>query len=628
VNLGKAGGSNCMEEKRAGVWQYRWKDEVITAGVLLAFGFFINAGIEIRGLFMDDLYLWSCYGEQTFREFVFPIGSTRFRFLYYLAAYLELGLVGSHVTWFVPVNIILNSAIAYTICRFAKRLSGNNIIGFICGFLYLLSRMSYYQISQVYGLMESLALWAAIGILYCLYLYINKPGQELLWFRIANGLYFAVCFIHERYMVLLPLLFLVLLMKRNKRLREWLLPLALFALVQLIRVAAIGTVMPAGTGGTEVADTLNLGQAVLFAIQQVLYLFGINSGESYLSALSWQESSRWIKVLVAAADAVVLTVIVMFLIKMIRSKWGRTAILRNNLLFFLFIGACIACSSVTIRLEVRWVYVSMAGAWLWLAYMCGVIVRPVSEKPDAVRRIPDYKMALICTGLVLAYAVLMIPVESYYRNRFPNLYYWNTQQQYNSLAEQTYEKYGRDIFGKKIYILKNSYEVSDFYADTFFKVFDKERKAEGTEVIFVDNIRDFGQVNNNMLVIREDPAFHAYQDITEAVRILKCEPVYGYYRDGWMDERAKLRVMSGSSGVIRLQLMYPGAMDGHEQSIIYQDGQLAEKVRIEQNITQVELQAAPYDIVELDFENNFYLEDAQEQRGEKRFSMIVQITAD
>ncbi len=51
-----------MEKKRAGVWQYRWKEEVIIAGLLLAFGFIINAGIQIRGLFMDDLYLWSCYG--------------------------------------------------------------------------------------------------------------------------------------------------------------------------------------------------------------------------------------------------------------------------------------------------------------------------------------------------------------------------------------------------------------------------------------------------------------------------------------------------------------------------------------------------------------------------------------
>ncbi len=614
-----------MEKKRAGVWQYRWKEEVIIAGLLLAFGFIINAGIQIRGLFMDDLYLWSCYGEQTFREFVFPLGSTRFRFLYNLAAYVQLGLVGSHVTWFVPINIILNSAIAYTICRFARTLSGNTIIGFLTGFLYLLSRMSYYQISQVYGLMESLALWASIGILYCLYRYINEPGQELIWFRMANGLYFAVCFIHERYMVFLPLLFLVLLMKRNKKWREWAIPLAVFALVQLIRLAAIGTVMPAGTGGTDVADTLNIKQVILFAVQQVLYLFGINTGGSYLCALSWRESSRWIKVLVILADMMILAVMIIFIIKVVRSKWERMAICRNCLLFFLFIGAC---SSVTIRVEVRWVYVSMAAAWLWLAYMCGVIARPLAQKPEAARRVPDYRWALICTGLAVMYTGLMIPAETYYRNRYSNLYYWNSQQQYNSLAEQTYEKYGEAVFGKKIYILKNTYDVSKFYADTFFKVFDKDRKAEGTEVIFVDNIRDFGQVNNNMLVIREDPSFHAYQDITEAVRILKCEPIYGYYRDGWMDESAKLRVMAGSSGVIQLQLMYPGAMDGHEKAVIYQNGQPAAQVEIKQNITQVELKARPYDIVELEFENNFYLEDAQEQRGEKRFSMMVEITAD
>lgn len=198
-----------MEKKGAGMWQYRWKDEVITAGLLLAFAFFINAGIRIKGLFMDDLYLWSCYGEQSFREFVFPMGSTRFRFLYYLAAYLELGLVGHHVTWFVPINVILNGAVAYTVSRFGRRLSNNKVIGFLCGFLYLLSRMSYYQIAQVYGLMETLALWAAIGILWCLYTYINEPRERQDYFWAACGLYFAVCFIHERYMVLLPLLSLI-----------------------------------------------------------------------------------------------------------------------------------------------------------------------------------------------------------------------------------------------------------------------------------------------------------------------------------------------------------------------------------------------------------------------------------
>ena len=146
----------------------RAKGEILIVLLFMSFAFFINRQIQIKGLYMDDLYLWSCYGEQSFREFVFPIGSTRFRFVYYLAAWLELAFVGNHITWFVPINILVNSCIAYTVYRFGRTLSRNVVIGFVCGFLYLLSRMSYYQIGQVYGLMESMALWGALGILYFL----------------------------------------------------------------------------------------------------------------------------------------------------------------------------------------------------------------------------------------------------------------------------------------------------------------------------------------------------------------------------------------------------------------------------------------------------------------------------
>ena len=61
-------------------WRRHGKDHVLAAVLLMAFAFWINQGIEIKGLYMDDLYMWSCYGEQTFQEFVFPIGGTRCRF--------------------------------------------------------------------------------------------------------------------------------------------------------------------------------------------------------------------------------------------------------------------------------------------------------------------------------------------------------------------------------------------------------------------------------------------------------------------------------------------------------------------------------------------------------------------
>lgn len=145
--------------------------------ILLAFGFFINRNIEMKGLYMDDLYLWSCYGEQSFWEYVFPVGGTRFRFIFYLISYVLLGLIGTHVTWIVPINIVLNVLVAFTIYLIGKKVGGGRIVPVFCGILYLLSRMAYYQIGQLYGMMETFALWGALGIFYGLYVYLNEERE-------------------------------------------------------------------------------------------------------------------------------------------------------------------------------------------------------------------------------------------------------------------------------------------------------------------------------------------------------------------------------------------------------------------------------------------------------------------
>ena len=68
--------------------------------------------------------------------------------------------------------------------------------------------------------------------------------------------------------------------------------------------------------------------------------------------------------------------------------------------------------------------------------------------------------------------------------------------------------------------------MSDFYGDTFFKTFDPERKAEGTEVHFVDSTEDIPEEkirSGNILVIKEIPEENAYLDITEEVTDGKSE---------------------------------------------------------------------------------------------------------
>ena len=103
------------------------KDALIVA-FFLGFAFFINNGIKISGLYMDDLYMWSCYGEQSFREYVFPLGSTRFRPVYWFVAWLQLGIIRNHIEWIVPMNIIFATIIATYIYMFVKKLANSRVV--------------------------------------------------------------------------------------------------------------------------------------------------------------------------------------------------------------------------------------------------------------------------------------------------------------------------------------------------------------------------------------------------------------------------------------------------------------------------------------------------------------------
>lgn len=608
-------GFSRMEKK------YEWKDHLIFMGFLLAAAVWFNHSIRISGLYMDDLYFWSCYGEQSFLQYVFPMGSTRFRFLYYLAAWFEMAIVRNQVALFVPINILLNCGVSWYLYYIGNKLSGAKAIGFFCGLMYLSSRMAYYQIGQVLGLMETMALWMAIGILWCLYRYLNEEGGNGVFYR-ACLLYFGVSFVHERYLVLFPLLLLVLVFKRCRKPGNWLGAIGAFGLVQVIRAMTIGSVLPAGTGGTQVAETFHVSQAIRFALSQAAYLFGINAGPEHLNGCPWGSSPLWIKALILGADLVLAIFTAAFLIRIFRDgrKAERRRMLANTSLFVVFILLNIGSSSVTIRVEMRWIYVSLAAALLFLAYQYGVMTEGVKKELYLKRMWP--------WGLLFAmYVLLMLPAELFYRGYYPKLYFWPDQQRYNSLADETFGRYGEEIFGKTIYIIGDSYEMSDFTARTFFKVFDPKRKAEGTEVERINSIRDIGLVDDRMIILSEDPEHNGYRDVTALVRDMKLQTKYGYYSDGWMDQKAALTVMAGGEGRLHLEFMYPGIMTGGEAIRITRDGGEPVILPVRSSVVEADLSVSPWQMVELEFECNFYMQNAQEQRGEEKLATILHITA-
>ena len=289
---------------------------------------------------------------------------------------------------------------------------------------------------------------------------------------------------------------------KKPKLLPFFLPFVQAFLFFSIRSLAIGSFVPKGTGGTEVQDGFSLTKALSHAFSQVFYIFGIQAGPDYLAGIPWEEVGRKHRYVIYASIAVLAFSILLALLFAIRKGKLKKEFFGKNILFLGFIALCIGCSSITIRVEMRWVYVSFAAALLYFAYLLGNTGMPIP------------------TFFALLFVCLRFPAEMKYRESFPRIYFWEDQDRMNSLAEQTIGKYGRDyVLGKQVYILENNYKMSKFYGDTFFQVFDPEMSGQGTKIHFIKDFRELPSEANfyNSLVLKEVPEERAYRDITQEV---------------------------------------------------------------------------------------------------------------
>ena len=372
----------------------------------------------------------------------------------------------------------------------------------------------------------------------------------------------------------------------------------------MIRLRTIGTLSPAGTGGTDVADTFQLTDAISQAISQVGFVFGRNSGPDYLCIEPFVDSSDGIRNLILAAEAVLGAGVLAAVLGMVRDREEIVCHLKNTILFLGFIALCIGSSSVTIRVEMRWVYVAYAAALLFFAYLSRVMGK--------------------AGILVLLYGCLIFPVETYYRDNWDNLYLWAPQSQYNSLAEKTYGTYGDDIFDKEIYIIGKDFEISDFNAETFLKVYAKG-KTKVPKLQFIDSDMDLKEITDNMVILCEDPEHNAYNDVTEIVKRQRFDTPFGSYADGWIDENAKIVLTNGESSKLTLKCYYPDKLTGGETCKIKVNGRQMDDLVFTDNTMYYEIPAAPYQRFTLEFSCNFYVKGAREHRGEENLAMVVKV---
>ena len=280
----------------------------------------------------------------------------------------------------------------------------------------------------------------------------------------------------------------LLIFQINKRMIFSLMAFILeIVIICYIRYLAIGKVMPAGTGGTYVEDTFNLTTCLMYCLQQVAFIFGINIGPEHLVGIEFVNIERNIRLMALGSLVLIALVFLIYIIARIKNFVCKTRSIEYikvknymlaDLLFLSFIAMCIGASSVTIRIEMRFVYVSFTIAIIYLTYMYKTVKEIFNNK----------FFIFIMYSLMIAIVGLRIPIEIEYRNNYDKIYCFVDMKKVNSLYDCTIGKYGLDdiLNNKKIYLINQYYDMTEFYGEYILKIYDKNNI--GNKIIVVKSI--------------------------------------------------------------------------------------------------------------------------------------------
>ena len=508
-----------MQRSTAEKWKKWLSGHRFTVSVLLfacffLFALFVNRKIKIGSLYMDDLANYWYSLRMSFWQYAFGTvpGQTYYRPVFFGVLYLICRFITGHLERIALVNSLLLAANGAAVFVFLKKLAVNNAVSFLITLLCLFSHLSYFIAGQMIAPVEALSqffsLWILMKELDYLYRDAADPlrqKKDTVWILL---LYVLAVFTHERYIgLLVPALLTFFLGKTERRVtgRRVFLLVLVFAGVMAIRFAALRKLIPAGTSKSDVAESFQLGEAVLFAIRQAGFVLGICTGPEYLTGKAFPDSALWVKAFSLLGAALMLGMILCYFIQKLKPRKTGEDIYgtdwRIDALFLTSVMMYIASSSVTIRLEMRWIYVSFTVCMIYGGYMVTALGR---------RRKKGKKVLWAAFLLLL---LLRGACEYYYRGYYDNIFFFRSMKATNSLAEETVGKYSREELKQKtFYLVTNTYDLSGKFWYNFYEPFFGE--ADDSGIARIDTV----EYQTDLLAAERYPDREASKEEYERLR--------------------------------------------------------------------------------------------------------------
>ena len=461
---------------------------------------YFNKDVSIKALHLDDLHnLLEYLKEPNLKDWIFKYYETamHYRPVFYIGLFFYFALIGTKVSRVLSINIILCSILATSIYYLARSLKINRLLSLSIVFLFGTINFLYYEIYQLIGFIEGFSMLFSLVLLV---LSIKMSYESEKKFKQYSVLclvfYFLLVFLHERYfpMLLLPLIATSLnkQIDKNSKKRFVVLYYAELVFFFAIRYYHLRIIIPRGTDCTSLVDNFDLGRSFVFVFHQLMYLFGVNLGPEYLCGIDFINTSRIIKVIILLSIVIFMGIVCVYA----RSKRyhiniseSRFSIKHIDLLFLLYIFLCILQSSLTIRVELRWLLASFVGLMFYLSYMIMYIFEKFAHKQELTFR------KYVVASMFIIFFVLRLIMNDYFNKNFEKLFIINEQKVVNSLYENTVEKYGiDDIKNKSIYITTDYYRALKPEELTHF--FDQyDRKLNDRQVIYLGFVLE--QIEDN-----------------------------------------------------------------------------------------------------------------------------------
>lgn len=466
---------------------------VVVVLFVVNFLWFVN--FKFHTLMGDDLYTWNVihnYKEGIIQYTLFETIFGKYRPVYNLIQYLVLNMFGLEYRLYFFLNIFVNFVVTLVMYRLLVHITKSVLTSVMFSLVFITCRFSYYNILQVYGLMEAIALVLfLLMLLVSIYFYRNPTKTNIFSIVLIETL---LIFTHERYIVVVPFLvmLLFLFMQVKKKYYFAILPLLPVILNILIKKMIVNTSFLEGTGGMPIS--FDIKQIVIFLCAGLLNMVGVNVGAPYLNGINFTQENTLTQVL----SIIILLVFLFLLVRLLRDGIGTRENKKNIIivvLAFLLIVSLLIAASITIRQEYRWLYAPYAVFLLVTAFLISKFNIKQSFKVILV--------AVLC--------ILILKNDIYYKSFLDRVFFVDALKIANSTYDVTIRKYGTSIKNMNIYIKKDPALVWTLQDDVFFKV---HADAPNLKVNYVDDLAKINLSQGNLLLLQLSPNSRMMEDVT------------------------------------------------------------------------------------------------------------------